>query len=78
LSFGFHLAGKCPDKPQLAGGVEGHNTNDISLPGSVAFGAESFKFELCHLTFSPNGVCFWLRYSDLGFLDCIPIQIVVT
>jgi hypothetical protein len=51
LGFGFDLAGKCPDKLRLAGGVEGHNVNDISLPGSVALGAESFTFELWHLTF---------------------------
>jgi len=40
------LAGKWPDKPHLAGGVEGHNVNDISLPGSVALWVESFTFEL--------------------------------
>jgi hypothetical protein len=44
--FGFDLAGKCPDEPCLVGGVKGHNVNDISLPGSVALWAESFKFEL--------------------------------
>jgi hypothetical protein len=38
------LAGKWPDKPPLAGGVEGRNVNDISSPGSVALWAESFKF----------------------------------
>jgi hypothetical protein len=48
LSLGFDLAGKCPDEPCLAGGVKGHNVNDISLPGSVALWAESFKFELWH------------------------------
>jgi hypothetical protein len=52
LGFGFDLAGKCPEKPHLAGGVEGHNVNNISLPGSVAVLAESFTFELWHLIFS--------------------------
>jgi hypothetical protein len=51
LNFGFDLAGKCPEKPRLAGGVKGHNVDDISLPGSVALRAESFTFELWHLTF---------------------------
>jgi hypothetical protein len=46
LSFGFHLAGKCPDKPRLLGGFEGHNMKETSLPGSVAFWAEGFNFEL--------------------------------
>jgi len=50
LSFGFDLAGKCPNKPFLAGRVKGHNVNDISLPGSVALWAESFKFGFWHLT----------------------------
>jgi len=46
LIFEFDLAGRCPDEPCLVGGVKGHNVNDISLPGSVAFWAESFKFAL--------------------------------
>jgi hypothetical protein len=50
LNFGLDLTGKCPDEPCLVGGVKGHNVNDISLPGSVALWAESFKFELWHLT----------------------------
>jgi hypothetical protein len=49
LSFGFHLAGKCPDKPRPLGGFKGYNMKEISLPGSVALWAESFKFELWHL-----------------------------
>jgi hypothetical protein len=36
------LTAKCPDKPRLAGGVKGHNVDDISLPGSGALWAESF------------------------------------
>jgi hypothetical protein len=43
LSFGFHLAGKCPDKPRPLGGFKGYNMKEISLPGSVALWAESFK-----------------------------------
>jgi hypothetical protein len=46
LNFGLDLAGKCPDEPCLVGGVKGRNVNDVSLPGSVALRAESFKFEL--------------------------------
>ena len=46
LNFRFDLAGKCPEKPHLVSGTEGHNVNDISLPGSVAVWAESFNFEL--------------------------------
>jgi hypothetical protein len=55
LNFGFDLAGKCPDKPRLAGGVKGHNVDDISLPGSAALWAEGFTFELWHLTFQVFG-----------------------
>jgi hypothetical protein len=32
LNFGFDLAGKCPGKLLLAGGVKGHNVEDGSLP----------------------------------------------
>jgi hypothetical protein len=52
LNFGFHLAGKRPDKPGLLGGFEGRNTREISLPGSAALWAESFNFVLWHLIFS--------------------------
>jgi hypothetical protein len=45
LNFGFDLAGKCPEKLHLAGGVKGHNVDDISLPGSAVLWAESFTFE---------------------------------
>jgi hypothetical protein len=38
------LAGKCPNKPQLAGGVEGHNINNIALPGSPTLWVGSSKF----------------------------------
>jgi hypothetical protein len=32
-----------PRKPRLVGGVKGHNINDITLPGSPALWAGSFK-----------------------------------
>ena len=38
-------------KPRLVGGAMGHNIKETSFPGSHALCAESFTFELRHLTF---------------------------